>query len=323
VIAAVDIGIAMAYTYSRGIGADTFIALSGALYFSYDPIKKMARSKNLIKVGLASFGRIESLLNCPEMIMDLVNPTKVGTISNVSFRDMRFGCDEQTEVLRGLNAGMQRGNTYALVGSSGSGKTTITNLILRFHDVNSGQVTIDGINVRNMRLRDLCRNISIVPQSPTLINGTVLDNISWSNPSATRKEIIEAAKKAHAHDLIAIFSEGHDTGVGESGMRLSGGQKQRNALARAFLRNSPILIFDEATSALDSNSEHAVHEAVKALIVDKTTILISHRFTMMSIVDRVFVIDRGSVVEEGSPGELERQTNSMYHSLYRKQCGKA
>jgi ABC-type multidrug transport system fused ATPase/permease subunit len=189
--------------------------------------------------------------------------------------------------------------------------------------VNSGQVTVDGIDVRDMRLRDLRRNISVVPQTPTLINGTIFENILWGNPLATRTEVMEAAKKAYAHDFITEFSEGYDTSVGESGMRLSGGQKQRIAMARAFLRNAPILIFDEATSALDANSEHAIHEAIKALIVDKTTILISHRFTMMSIVDKVFVIDSGNVIEEGSPKELERQTNSIYYSLYQKQCGKA
>jgi subfamily B ATP-binding cassette protein MsbA len=323
VIAAVGVGIAMAYTYSRGIGADVFIALTGALYFSYDPIKKLARLNNLIKVGLASFGRVESLLNCHETIVDPINPVEVGVISNISFKNVRFGYDKQSEILHGININMERGNTYALVGSSGSGKTTIVNLILRFYDVDSGQVTVDGIDVRDMRLRDLRRNISVVPQTPTLISGTIFENVLWGNPLATRAEVIEAAKKAYAHDFITEFSEGYDTNVGESGMRLSGGQKQRIALARAFLRNAPILIFDEATSALDANSEYAIHEAIKALIVDKTTILISHRFTMMSIVDKVFVIDSGNVIEEGSPEELERQTGSMYHSLYQKQCGKA
>ncbi|MDR2436355.1 MAG: ABC transporter ATP-binding protein/permease [Puniceicoccales bacterium] len=322
VVAAIGIGVAMAYTYSRGIGADIFIALTGALYFSYDPIKKLARLNNLIKAGSASFWRIESLLNCPETITDPVNPVEVGTISNVAFRDVHFGYGEQSEVLHGISINMERGNTYALVGSSGSGKTTIINLILRFYDVNSGQVTIDGIDVRDMRLRDLRRNISVVPQTPTLMNGTIFENILWGNPLATQMEVVEAAKKAHAHDFITEFREGYDTSVGEGGMRLSGGQKQRIAMARAFLRNAPILIFDEATSALDANSEYAIHEAIKALIVDKTTILISHRFTMMSIVDRVFVIDAGNVIEEGSPEELKRQTDSTYYSLYQKQCGK-
>jgi subfamily B ATP-binding cassette protein MsbA len=182
----------------------------------------------------------------------------------------------------------------------------------RFYDASSGQVTIDGIDVRDMRVRDLRRNISVVPQTPTPINGTVFDNILWGNPLATHTEVVEAAKKAHAHDFITEFSEGYDTSVGKGGMRLSGGQKQRIAMARAFLRSAPILIFDEATSALDANSEHAIHEAIKALIGDKTTILISHRFTMMSIVDSIFVIDAGNVIEEGSPEELERQTDSMY-----------
>ncbi|MDR0679760.1 MAG: ABC transporter ATP-binding protein/permease [Puniceicoccales bacterium] len=321
VISAAGVGIAMVYTYSKGIGADIFIALVGALYFSYDPIKKLARLNNQIKTGMASFERIEDLLNRPEKITDPQNPVEIGDISNISFKDVRFSYDDQSEVLHGLNIDMVRGNTYALVGSSGAGKTTIINLILRFYDVSSGKVTIDGINVRDMRLDDLRRNISIVPQSPTLVNGTIFENILWGAPWATRSEVMEAAKKAYAHDFIAEFSNGYDTSVGESGMRLSGGQKQRIALARAFLRNAPILILDEATSSLDANSEYAIHKAIEALIVNKTAILISHRFTMMSIVDKVFVIDRGNVAEEGSPKELEQRTDSLYYSLYQKQQG--
>ncbi|MDR3274324.1 MAG: ABC transporter ATP-binding protein/permease [Puniceicoccales bacterium] len=321
VVAAAGVGIAMAYTYSRGIGADVFIALTGALYFSYDPIKKLARLNGQIKGGMASFERIEDLLNRPEEITDPQNPVEIGTISNISFNGVHFGYDEHCEVLHGVNIDMKRGKTYALVGRSGAGKTTIINLILRFYDVTSGKVTIDGIDVRDIRLRDLRRNISIVPQAPTLINGTIFENILWSAPGSMHSEVIEAAKKAYAHDFIVEFDGGYDTNVGEGGMRLSGGQKQRIALARAFLRNAPILILDEATSALDANGEHAIHKAIEALIVDKTAILISHRFTMMSIVDRVFVIEKGNIVEEGTPQELEQRTNSVYYSLYQKQRG--
>jgi subfamily B ATP-binding cassette protein MsbA len=320
VVAAIGIGVAMVYTHSCKISGDVFIALTGALYFSYDPIKKLARLNNQVKGGMASFERIEDLLRCPEKITDPASPVKIDTLSDISFKNVRFAYDD-AEVLHGLSIDMTRGCTYALVGSSGAGKTTIINLILRFYDVNSGEITIDGVDVRDMRLRDLRRNISIVPQSPTLIMGTVLDNILWSVPWATREDVIEASKKAHAHDFIVEFEEGYDTNIGESGMRLSGGQRQRIALARAFLRNAPILILDEATSALDANSEHAIHKAVETLIVDKTTILISHRFTMMSIVDKVFVIDSGNVIEEGAPEELVKLTDSAYYSLYEKQKG--
>jgi subfamily B ATP-binding cassette protein MsbA len=321
IIAAVGVGVAMVYTYSRGIGGDVFIALTGALYFSYDPIKKLARLNNQIKSGVASFERIEDLLSRPEKITDPTNPVSVGVLSDISFKDVCFEYDEGVEVLHGFNVDMTRGHTYALVGSSGAGKTTITNLILRFYDVSGGKVTIDNIDVRDMRLSDLRRNISIVPQSPTLVRGTIFDNILWGAPWATRGEVVEAAKKAYAHDFIIELDGGYDTDVGENGMRLSGGQKQRIALARAFLRNAPILILDEATSALDANSEYTIHRAIEALIVDKTAILISHRFTMMPIVDRVFVLEKGSVIEEGTPEELARRVDSVYYDLYQKQRG--
>jgi subfamily B ATP-binding cassette protein MsbA len=319
VIAAIGVGIAMVYTYASGIGADVFIALTVTLYFSYDPIKKLARLNNQVKGGLASFERIEELLNFQETITDPPNPVKIGTVSNIAFRDVHFSYDGRTEVLRGLNISMTRGNTYALVGSSGAGKTTIVNLILRFYDVNGGMVTIGGVDVRDVSLRDLRRSISIVPQSPMLISGTIYENILWSAPWASRGGVIEAAKRAHAHDFITEFADGYDTNVGEGGTRLSGGQRQRIALARAFLRDAPILILDEATSALDANSEHAVHRAIDALIVDRIAIIISHRFTMMSIVDRVFVLKDGNIIEEGSPGELVKQVNSTYYDLYSKQ----
>ncbi|MDR1256012.1 MAG: ABC transporter ATP-binding protein/permease [Puniceicoccales bacterium] len=321
VIAAAGVGVAMVYTYSRGIGVDVFIALTGALYFSYDPIKKLARLNNQVKAGAASFERLEDLLSRPEKIGDPRNPVQVGTVSNVSFQGVHFGYDGEVEVLRDLNMDMVRGNTYALVGSSGAGKTTIINLILRFYDVGSGRVTIGGIDVRDMRLHDLRRNISMVPQAPALISGTIFENILWGAPRATHSDVIEAAKKAHAHDFITELDGGYETNVGEGGMRLSGGQKQRIALARAFLRNAPILILDEATSALDANSEHAIRGAMETLVADKTAIIVSHRFTMMSMVDKVFVIDGGRVVEEGSPRELERRKDSLYFSLYQKQRG--
>lgn len=321
VIAAAGIGVAMIYTYLHDIGADVFIALTGALYFSYDPIKKLARLNNQVKVGSASLERIEWLLNQPEKILDPINPVKVNKLSDIQFNNVSFSYDEEHEVLHNINLDFERGHTYALVGSSGAGKTTIINLILRFYDVTNGSITANGTDIRDIRLKDLRQNISIVPQSPTLINGTIFENILWSAPWASRVEVIEASKKAYAHDFISEFEDGYDTNVGENGTRLSGGQKQRIALARAFLRNASILILDEATSALDAKSEHAIHKAIEDLIIDKTAILISHRFTMMSIVDKVFVLEKGKIIEQGSPSDLVKQTNSVYFDLYQKQQG--
>lgn len=320
IIAAGGVGVAMVYTYAHGIGPDVFVAMTGALYFSYDPIKKIARLNNQIKAGMASLERIEELFDQPEVIVDPVKPANVNRLHNIVFKNVSFSYDNECEVLHDINFELNRGNTYAFVGNSGAGKTTVINLILRFYDVSKGSINIDGIDIRDMRVKDLRKNISIVPQFPTLINGTILDNILWSAPWENRDAVVRAAKRAYAHEFISEFEEGYDTFVGESGMRLSGGQKQRIALARAFLRNAPILILDEATSSLDANSEHAVHKAIEDLIVDKTAILISHRFTMMSIVDKVFVLNKGSIVEEGSPGELLREENSLYYS-YQKQQG--
>jgi subfamily B ATP-binding cassette protein MsbA len=321
VIASIGIGMAMFYAYVKHIEPSVFIALSGALYLSYEPIKKIADLNNRLKSGSASLSQIEELLNLPEKICDPKNPVKIGKLSgDIAFENVNFSYDENSAALSGISAFMGHGRTYALVGVSGAGKTTMANLILRFYDVTGGAIKIDGVDIRSMRLRDLRGNISYVPQFSTLMSGTIFENIGWSAPDATPDRIIEAARRAYAHEFISKLENGYDTQVGEGGALLSGGQKQRIAIARAFLRDSPILILDEATSALDANSEREVHAGIADLTKNRTSILISHRFTMMSIVDTVFVIDRGSIVEIGRPDELASKENSLYSSLYQKQC---
>lgn len=320
VVAAGGVGIAMFYCYKANIGAPAFLALSGALYFSYDPVKKLVRLNNSVKSGAACLGRIEQLLKEPETISDPINPVKVDRLNgDISFNHVTFSYDSKNIVLNDINEKFNHGKTYALVGSSGGGKTTLTNLILRFYDVIGGKVAIDGIDVRNLTLDDLRKNISYVPQSPSLINGTIEDNILWGKLDATHDEVEIAAKNAYAHDFIVGLPNGYQTIVGEGGACISGGQKQRIAVARAFLRDTPILILDEATSALDSNSEHAIFLAIQRLVKNKTAILIAHRFTMMSIVDEVLVVDAGKIIERGSPKELGSDKNSMYYSLSSKQ----
>ncbi|MDR1890612.1 MAG: ABC transporter ATP-binding protein/permease [Puniceicoccales bacterium] len=319
VIASIGVGFAMFFSYKTQIQPAVFIALTGALYLSYEPIKKIAELNNRLKSGSASLSRIEDLLNVPEKIYDPVDPVQVDRlIGNITFDNVSFSYGESGKALGDVIANLEHGKTYALVGSSGAGKTTMANLILRFYDVTTGAIQIDGIDIRHMKLKDLRKNISYVPQSPTLINGTMCDNIKWSNPSASFEQVIEASKKAYAHGFILNLENGYDTMVGEGGARLSGGQKQRIAIARAFLRDAPILILDEATSALDANSEREVHIGIENLTKNRTTILISHRFTMMSIVDMVFVLEQGKIVEVGSPKELLGQKNSIYYSLYQK-----
>ncbi|MDR1413751.1 MAG: ABC transporter ATP-binding protein/permease [Puniceicoccales bacterium] len=322
IIASIGVGFAMFYCYKSHVEMSTFIALTGALYLSYEPIKKIGELNNKLKTGSASLSRLEGLLNCPEKIYDPENPATVGRVTgNIEFSDVSFSYGGEANALTGMSIRMKSGQSYALVGSSGAGKTTTVNLLLRFYDVTGGAITIDGIDIRSMRLKDLRKNISFVPQSPALINGTVLENIKWSAPDATFEEVIEAARKAYAHEFISQLENKYDTLVGEGGARLSGGQKQRIAIARAFLRNAPILILDEATSALDANSEREIHSSIENLAKDRTSIFISHRFTMMSIVNMVFVLDKGKVVEIGSPEKLAKETNSIYYSLYQKQRG--
>jgi subfamily B ATP-binding cassette protein MsbA len=319
-IAAIGVSFAMFYAYKKQIGPSVFIALSGALYLSYEPIKKIGELFNRVKAGSASLSRIEELLNFPEKIHDPENPIAIGRLAgNISFDNVSFSYDREGSALNNICIDMPSGKAYALVGASGAGKTTMANLILRFYDVCEGGIKIDGIDIRSMRLKDLRGNISFVPQSPSLINGTITENIKWSAPNATFEAVVEAAQKAYAHDFILKMENGYDTRVGEGGGRLSGGEKQRIAIARAFLRDAPILILDEATSSLDANSEHEIHIGIGNLIKNRTSILISHRFTMMSLVDKVFVLDRGKIVEVGSPDDLIKQKTSIYHSLYQKQ----
>ena len=321
VVASFGVGFAMYYAYRRHIG-EVFIALTGALYLSYEPIKKVADLNNKIKTGSASLSRIEDLLNFPEKIYDPQNPVNVERLTgDIDFDNVCFSYEDGKNTIKSISTNMIHGKTYALVGSSGAGKSTLANLILRFYDVNSGSIKIDGIDIRDMRIKDLRKNISFVPQSPTLINGTIADNIKWGAQDANYDEIVQAAKNAYANEFIEKLTDGYDTLVGEGGACLSGGQKQRIAIARAFLRNAPILIFDEATSALDANSEHEVHIGIENLVKNRTTILISHRFTMMSIVDTVFVLDDGKLAEVGSPEELINDKNSIYYQLYSKQQG--
>jgi subfamily B ATP-binding cassette protein MsbA len=317
IIASVAIGLAMFYSYLRHISVDSFLALSGALYFSYDPIKKIADLSNRLQVGSASLARIEDLLNVHEKIGDPANPVPVGRLDGlVEFDEVCFSYGDGDSALVNLSMKLEPGKTYAIVGGSGAGKTTVANLILRFYDPVTGSVKIDGIDIRRMRLADLRRNISYVPQSTTLINGTIADNILWGNPNATPAQVIDAANRAYADEFISKLPNGHDTYVGEGGTMLSGGQRQRIALARAFLRDTPIIVLDEATSSLDANSEREVHSAIANLAKNKTAILISHRFTMMSFVDIVFVLKDSKIAEVGSPFELSTRENSTYRHLH-------
>lgn len=213
-----------------------------------------------------------------------------------------------------------RGDVLAVVGPSGAGKSTFANLVPRFFEATAGRVMIDGIDVRAMRLADLRRNIAIVSQDPVLFNDTIYNNLLLGRPDATREEVIAAAKNAFAHDFITAERDGYDSIVGERGVRLSGGQKQRIALARAFLRNAPILILDEATSALDSESEAYIQTALQSLMVGKTVLIIAHRFSTIRNASLIVVFEHGRIVASGSHAELHAG-NALYRGLYDRQSG--
>jgi subfamily B ATP-binding cassette protein MsbA len=322
VIASAGIGLAMFYSYHRHIGVDSFLALSGALYFSYDPIKKIADLNNRLQIGSASLSRIEDLLAIREIICDPLDPVPVGRLGgSIEFEGVCFSYGDGDRALVDVSMKFEPGRTYAIVGGSGAGKTTVANLIIRFYDVLGGAIKIDGTDLRRMRLADLRRNISYVPQSTTLVNGTIADNILWGNPGAEKEQVIHAAEQAYADVFISKLPDDYGTYVGEGGTMLSGGQRQRISIARAFLRDAPIIIFDEATSALDGDSEREVHCAIANLAKNKTAILISHRFTMMHFVDIVFVLRDGQVAEVGSPAELAMAEDSIYRRLHQLAIG--
>jgi subfamily B ATP-binding cassette protein MsbA len=238
---------------------------------------------------------------------------------DVAFENVAFSYRSDLPVLRDVSVNVPAGTVCALVGPSGAGKSTFAHLIPRFYEVADGRVTIDGIDVRAMKLADLRRNIAIVSQDPVLFNDTILANLLIGRADATRPEVEQAARDAFAHDFITAFPAGYDTLVGERGASLSGGQRQRIALARAFLRNAPILILDEATSALDSESEAFIQTALRKLVAGKTVFIIAHRFSTIRDASQILVFERGRIIANGGHAVLYSD-NPLYKSLYDRQA---
>ncbi len=238
---------------------------------------------------------------------------KVGH-GEVIFDDVRFGYEGGEHVLRGVSFRVAPGSKLALVGESGEGKTTITNILLRLYEVGGGTVTIDGQSISDITQASLHEAIGVVFQEPALFSGTIRENIAYSNPQATQKAIEQAAEAANAHDFIMKFEKGYDSQIGERGLKLSGGQKQRIAIARALLKDAPILILDEATSSLDTKSERAVQEALEHLMQNRTTLIIAHRLSTISHVDQIVTLSGGRIAESGTPAELEK-TDGIYAKL--------
>lgn len=242
--------------------------------------------------------------------------------ATIAFKDVRFGYDETHEVIRGVSFVVEPGSKIALVGESGEGKTTLTNLLLRLYEPTKGSITIDDTDIHGVTQKSLRENIGVVFQDPSLFSGTIRENIAYANPKATNEQVARAARAANAHEFIDKLEHGYDTEIGERGLKLSGGQKQRIAIARAILKNAPILILDEATSSLDSKSELLVQEALERLMSDRTTIIIAHRLSTIQNVDMIVALKDGKVSEHGTPKELAAQ-DGIYAKLLAVQTARS
>ena len=318
-ISAVGISITLVYAYRTGLSLTAFVSIITALYTCYDPIKKLGALQNITKIGSAALERLEVVLNAPETIADPAKPVALPRAQGrLVFENVGFTYENETAALRDVNIVIPAGTNCALVGPSGAGKSTFANLVPRFHDVTSGRIILDGIDLRAMTLADLRGNIAIVSQEPVLFNDTVYNNLLLGCASATRDQVEQAARDAFAHEFILSLPQGYDTFVGERGATLSGGQRQRLAVARAFLRNAPLLILDEATSALDSESEAAIQLALQKLVVGKTVLTIAHRFSTIRDATMILVFDRGEIIDSGDHATLYER-NPLYKSLYDRQ----
>ncbi len=296
-----------------------FFSFMTAVMLLYGPVKKLSRLNNTVQQGLAAVDRVFDILDLETDIREPLHPTPLSPPPHrIKFENVSFHYDAEEPVLDGINLDVAPGERLGIVGTSGGGKTSLVNLIPRFYDVTGGSIRIDGIDIRDVSIRELRKRIAIVTQEPILFNDSIRNNIAYGNAEAGDAEIFRAAEAAYIHDFISTLPKGYDTTIGELGSRLSGGQKQRMCIARALLKDAPILILDEATSALDTESEDLVQKALLNLMQDRTSFVIAHRLTTILDADRLIVLAGGRIIEEGNHGFL-LSLQGEYYRLYQRQ----
>lgn len=292
-----------------------FLVFIGMFFQILDPAKKLSSAISSIQGGMASLDRVAEVLDYDLKVEEIAEPVSISTLnSQIEFRNIGFYYDKDNVILKNFSLVIPKGKTIALVGQSGSGKTTIANLLARFYDVSEGEILVDGTNIKHLKLNEYRKLLGMVTQESVLFNDTVYNNILMGKPEATREEVIAAAKIANADSFITQLPEGYDSNIGDDGGKLSGGQKQRVSIARAVLKNPPVMILDEATSALDTESERFVQDALEKMMENRTSLVIAHRLSTIQKADWIVVMEKGDIVEQGTHHELIAK-KGMYHKL--------
>ncbi|PUU94055.1 ABC transporter ATP-binding protein [Halanaerobium sp.] len=307
------------FIYDGSLTAGQMVAFLFYVDMFMNPIRRLVNFNEQLQRGMSGFSRFKELLEVDPEIIDLPDAQELKDVEGlIKYEDVTFGYDNHEKVLSNINIEIDPGRTVAFVGPSGAGKSTLTKLLPRFYEIDSGRLSIDNINIKDVTLESLRRNIGIVQQDVFLFNGTVRENIAYGTANASDAEIIEAAEKANAHDFILNLSDGYDTDIGERGVKLSGGQKQRISIARSFLKNPPILILDEATSSLDNRSEKIIQKSLEKLAEGRTTLVIAHRLSTVINADQIIVLTDKGIVERGRHEELIKN-GGEYAQLYNEQ----
>ncbi|MGS0748051.1 ABC transporter ATP-binding protein [Halpernia sp. GG3] len=294
---------------------ETFLVFIGLFFQILDPAKKLSSAISSIQGGLASLERVSEVLDYDLKIEEVENPTSISDLNGkIEFKNIGFYYDVDNVILKNFSLTLPKGKTVALVGQSGSGKTTIANLLARFYDVSEGEILIDGVNIKELNLKEYRHLLGMVTQESVLFNDSVFNNILMGKPSAPEEEVISAAKIANADQFITQLPNSYHTNIGDDGNKLSGGQKQRISIARAVLKNPPIMILDEATSALDTESEKFVQDALEKMMENRTSLIIAHRLSTIQKADWIVVMERGEIVEQGTHQEL-MERKAVYYKL--------